>query len=54
MKIDVCQIWSRKLLTQKLLQIFISKIGEIILFSWNLFDASVWRSGTYIAIDINR
>ena len=25
---------------------------KLTLFSWNLFDASVWRSGTYITIDM--
>ena len=25
---------------------------KLTLFSWNLFDASVWRSGTKIALDI--
>ena len=29
----------------------LAKVMKLTLFSWNLFDASVWRSGTYIAID---
>ena len=31
--------------------IYLQKMMKLTLFSWNLFDASVWRSGTYIAID---
>ena len=52
MKTDVCQILSRKILLQKQWRLFMNKCHEIILFSRNFFDASVWRSGIYIATDI--